>query len=99
MNGLGNGNSNACYSDSSSCANEKRPFTPIVETTRKLDALADECINMSDTLTRSLFGVDSTDTIPSSGDCFSDTLEAMSFKLALVRANLAAMIDRFGLAL
>ena len=99
MNGIGIGNSNAYYPDASNCVNEKRPFTPVIETTRKLDDLADECINMSDALTRSLFGADQAETVPPSGVCFSDTLEVMSYKLARVRANLAVLIDRFGLVL
>lgn len=101
MNGTGNGNSNACFclAEQAYQVNEKRPFTPIVETTRKLDDMADECINMSDALARSLFGIDPTESVPPSGICFSDTLETMSYKLARVSANLKAMIDRFGLVL
>lgn len=101
MNGTGNGNSNACFSpaDQAYQVNEKRPFAPVIETTRKLDDLADECINMSDALARSLFAADQNETAPPSGVCFSDTLEGLSYKLSRVRANLSVLIDRFGLVL
>lgn len=101
MNGIGNGNSNVFYSPAEQACqvSEKRPFTPIVETTRKLDDLADECINMSDALARSLFGLEPAESVPPSGACFSDSLEVMSFKMARVRASLEAMIARFGLVL
>ena len=101
MNGIGNGNSNACFSpaDQAYQVNEKRPFTTVVETTQKMNDLADECIDMSDALARSLFGLDPAESVPPSGACFSDSLEVMSFKMARVRANLAVMIDRFGLVL
>lgn len=99
MSGIGNGNGNAYYPDASNCVNEKRPFTPVIETTRKLDDLANECINLSDALARSLFAADQSETVPPSGVCFSDTLEGLSYKLARVRANLSVMIERFGLVL
>ena len=101
MNGIGNGNSNACFCPAEQAyrVNKKRLFTPVIETTRKLDDLADECIGMSDALARSLFGVDQSETVPTSGVCFSDTLETMSYKLARVRATLAVMIDRFGITI
>lgn len=101
MNGTGNGNSNACFCPAEQAyqVSEKRPFTPVIETMRKLDDLADECINMSDALARSLFGLDPAESVPPSGACLSDSLEVMSFKMARIRSNLMAIIDLFGICL
>ena len=98
MNGIGNGNSNACYSEPQGCAgSEKRPFVPINETYRRLDALADECIKISDSLAMALFAVEQTECDKLVGVCFADVLSGTADKVAHIQANLLVLADRFGI--
>ena len=97
MNGIGNGNSNACYSEAANCVSEKRPFVPINETYRRLDALADECIKISDSLAMALFSVEQTECDKLVGVCFADVLSGTADKVAHIQANLLVLADRFGI--
>ena len=97
MNGIGNGNSNACYSDAANCVSEKRPFIPAGETLGRMDDLADECINISEVLTHVLFAVDQDKPASPPGACFADQLEGTAGKVAAIKANLLVLADRFGI--
>ena len=96
MNGIGNGNSNACYSEAANCVSEKRPFIPAGET---LGRMADECISISEVLAHVLFAVDQDKPVPHAGDSFVNLLESTAGKVSAIKANLLVLADRFGIQL
>lgn len=97
MNGIGNGNSNACYSEAANCVSEKRPFTVAGETLERMDRLAEECITLSEVLAHVLFAVDQDKPVLPAGACFADQLESTAGKVATIKANLLVLADRFGI--
>lgn len=100
MNGIGNGNSNACYSEPQGCAgSEKRPFIPAGEALGRMADLADECISISEVLAHVLFAVDQDKPVLPAGSCFADQLESTAGKVAAIKANLLVLADRFGIQL
>ena len=100
MNGIGNGNSNACYSEPQGCVgSEKRPFIPAGETLGRMADLADECISISEVLAHVLFAVDQDKPVPHAGDSFVNVLEGTAGKVATIKANLLVLADRFGIQL
>lgn len=99
MNGIGNGNSNACYSEAANCVSEKLPFIPAGETLGRMAYLADECISISEVLAHVLFAVDQDKPVLPAGSCFADQLESTAGKVATIKANLLVLADRFGIQL
>ena len=99
MNGIGSGNSNACYSEAANCVSEKRPFIPAGETLGRMADLADECISISEVLAHVLFAVDQDKPVPHAGDSFVNLLEGTAGKVATIKANLLVLADRFGIQL
>lgn len=99
MNGIGSGNSNACYSEAANCVSEKRPFIPAGETLGRMADLADECIGISEVLAHVLFAVDQDKPVLPAGSCFADQLESTAGKVATIKANLLVLADRFGIQL
>ena len=97
MNGIGNGNSNACYSEAANCVSEKRPFIPAGETLGRMADMADECISISEVLAHVLFAVDQDKPVLPAGSCFADQLEGTAGKVATIKANLLVLADRFGI--
>lgn len=99
MNGIGSGNSNACYSEAANCVSEKRPFIPAGETLGRMADLADECISISEVLAHVLFAVDQDKPVLPAGSCFADQLESTAGKVAAIKVNLLVLADRFGIQL
>ena len=99
MNGIGNGNSNACYSEAANCVSEKRPFIPAGETLGRMADLADECVSISEVLAHVLFAVDQDKPVSPACSCFVDQMESTAGKVATIKANLLVLADRFGIQL